>query len=96
MLALAGGHNPLLLEEIPGEYLRAGRIAASVVAKAACQSVSERRQIMTLVSPTMNVGRHSEVVHAARAMLVTDIDFDLFLGKRQPVILDVDSSGPHC
>jgi hypothetical protein len=90
LAALPGDRSPLILEELPDPDQRARQITRRVVAAAACQDVTDTGQIMTLLSRSMNTTRFPEVVDAARALLVTDIDFAMLLGNRPPVIDDVE------
>jgi len=90
LMRLANERSPLILQGLPEPDWRARQIARRAVAAAACEDATDSGQIMTLVSRSMNTTRFPEVVDAARALLVTDVDFALLRGERLPAIDDVD------
>jgi hypothetical protein len=90
LMRLAGVRSPLILEGLPEPGWRAQQLARRAVLAAACKDVTDIDRIMTLVSRTMSTTRFPEVVDAARALLITDVDFALLRGERLPVIDDID------
>jgi hypothetical protein len=90
LIRLAGDSSPLILEAVREPDTRARQIARRAVSAAACTDVTDVDRVMTLVSRSMNTTRFPEVVDAARALLVTDVDIALLRCERLPAIDDVD------
>jgi hypothetical protein len=90
LMRLAGVRSPLILEGLPERGWRAQQLARRAVLAAACTDVTDVDRVMTLVSRSMNTTRFPEVVDAARALLVTDVDIALLRCERLPAIDDVD------
>lgn len=95
VMMLASKRSPLILEEMPDLDRRARRAAQEAVSTAAVRAMPAAKppvhEITSLVFRTLRTDQYPEVVDAARALLPTDIDYDLLLGDRPLLIDDADA-----
>lgn len=94
MSGLVANRSPMLLEELPSLDRRARRIAQDAVSTAAVRAMPGKppvHEITSLVFRTLRTDQYPEVVDAARALLPTDIDFELLTGDRPLVVEDAET-----
>lgn len=95
MMSLVANRSPLILEELPSVDRRAHRAAQHAVTDAAARVMPEGsrslQELTRLVFRTLDSDQYPEVVDAARALLPTDVNFDLLMGVRPLVVEDADT-----